>query len=219
MRFLNSVVVVAVVAVAGCSGPKLSDQLVSEQPPLTVIPGNPTCADLGYGTVEYKVDPPKSGTFPLDSINTVTVTVNGLEFDWSSTLDIDAVIVKGGDNAAVYVYNPESNGDTGLTAPINPNTLVPYGLSHMSFCYDYEVKVTKTADTSLTRTWSWDIDKTVAVPDVTLSTGQVYTASYAVTLTATGYVDSDWAAAGTITVLNPAPMAATLTGVTEGTGS
>jgi hypothetical protein len=213
--FGGCVGLMALLVFAGCSGPG-PDQTGQAAPPLVMVPGNPTCADLGYGTVEVKVEPPQSGTFSLDLVNTVQVVVSsGTHFDWTSTLGIDAVIVKGGDNAAVYTYTPESFGDTGLSAPINPNTQKPYGLSHISFCYDYEVKVSKTADTSLSRTWGWSIDKTVKEPKITLSMGQVYPASYSVTLTTTGPTDSDWAASGTITVLNPAPMAAAITGVTD----
>ena len=104
---------------------------------------------------------PNSGTYDLPGGNTVTVTTDGVNFDWSSTLGMDAVIAKGGPNANAYVYDPpaESFGDTGLHSPINPNNGQPFGLSHISFCYDFEVQVTKTAKTSLDRTYTWKIEK------------------------------------------------------------
>lgn len=53
------------------------------------VAGNPTCVGLGYD-FGYKVDPPNSGTYSIDGINTVTVTTDGVYFDWESTLGMDA---------------------------------------------------------------------------------------------------------------------------------
>ena len=187
----------------------------------TPVAVNPTCASLGYD-YGYKVDPPNSGTYTVYDSKTVTVTVHsdGVYFDWSSKFGIDAVIAKGGPNANVYVYDPpaESYGDTVLVSPTNPNNQQPYGLSHIEFCYDYEVEVTKSAETSFTRTYSWDIDKIADETELTLSTGQQHTVNYTVTVgldSVTPYVDSDWAVSGTITVTNPAPVTATITSVAD----
>src|SRR5262245_19754715 len=86
------------------------------------VPGNPTCQDLGYD-FGFKIDPPVSGTYSIDGINTVTFTTDGVSFDWSSTLGMDAVISKGGPVANVYIYDPpaEATSDTGLHSPVNPN--------------------------------------------------------------------------------------------------
>jgi len=56
-------------------------------------------------------------------------------FDWTSNFPVDAVIVKGGSNANMYVYDPASTGDDFLTPPLNERTEKPYGLSHVDFCY------------------------------------------------------------------------------------
>jgi len=80
----------------------------------------------------------------------------------------------------------------------------------------HELTVTKDADTSYTRDYDWDIAKTRFIADgeddgdgdpltLTLMTGQVFTASYEVTVTMTGVTDSDHAVEGTITITNPAP--------------
>jgi hypothetical protein len=180
-----------------------------------VIPGNPTCEDVNLGDFSMKVDPPQSGTYALDDENSVTVTIDGLMVSWSSTIGIDAVLVKGGPNAALYEYDPEAMADSGLHAPINPNTDVPYGVSHVSFCYDYELAVSKTADASLDRAHSWSIAKAVDQSSLLLSAGQVYMMGYAVQVTMTGSTDSGWAASGTITVHNPSPFPASVTGVTD----
>lgn len=179
----------------------------------TYVAGNPTCADLGYPH-EFKIDPPDSGTYDIDGTNTVTMTTDGYNVDWSSTLAMDLVIVKGGPNADAYLYVPEDLGDADLVTPMNPSGQ-PAGLSHVSFCYDYELVVTKTADTSLTRTWTWTIDKSSVTTDLLLSAGQSYPVNYSVVVDATS-VDSDWAVEGDISIVNPDPtLAATITGVTD----
>jgi uncharacterized membrane protein YgcG len=102
-----------------------------------VVVGNPTCVSLGLGTAMFKDEGAVNGTFSLEGGGTVTVSnADGNTFDWSATIGIDAVIVKGGPNALVYTYDPESMGATGLHAPTNPNNGKFYGLSHIDFCYD-----------------------------------------------------------------------------------
>jgi hypothetical protein len=61
--------------------------------------------------------------------------VSGLYFDWSSDQGVDIVIVKGGDNASVYRAD-EARSGVALRAPINPENGQPYGLSHITYCYD-----------------------------------------------------------------------------------
>ncbi len=75
--------------------------------------------------------------------------------------------------------------------------------------------VSKTAETSFTRTFNWEIAKSVAPDSWDLFTGDTGTSEYTVTVTKTGFTDSDWAVSGQISVHNPAPIAATLTGVTD----
>lgn len=180
------------------------------------VAGNPSCTSLGFAN-GFKVDPPNAGTYSIDGINTVTVTTDGVNFDWSSTLGMDAVISKGGPNSNVYVYDPpaEATSDTALHSPINPNNGQPFGLSHIEFCFDYEVRVTKDARTSFTRTYSWSLDKSVAPALWSLFTGDSGTSLYTIAVQRTGFTDSAWAVAGTITIYNPAPMAATITSVSD----
>ncbi|KTB48430.1 hypothetical protein DEALK_12760 [Dehalogenimonas alkenigignens] len=186
----------------------------------TFTEGNPTAVSLGcdFG---FKVDPPNSGTYNIDGFNTVTITVydtpDGQAFDWTSTLGMDAVIVKGGPDANVYYYDPESFGDTGLHAPVVPSGKWA-NLSHIEFCFDYEVTVTKTAVTSFTRTFTWEIVKTVDEDNWdldTLEVGQTATSTYTVTLTKSEPVDSDWAVSGTVTIANNTPFTATITSATD----
>ena len=78
-------------------------------------------------------------------------------------------------------------------------------------CYDLTLE--GTAATSLTRTWTWSIDKTTSTGSLTLEPGQAGEVRYAVALSAQS-ADSQWAAAGRLTVRNPSPVAASLASLT-----
>jgi hypothetical protein len=85
----------------------------------------------------------------------------------------------------------------------------------MVHCYDLEV--TKTAETSLVRTYHWTIDKEADHSELVLSTGQQFLVNYEVTvdLDDPPYTDSDWAVSGEIDVYNPALIPATINGVSD----
>ena len=118
------------------------------QPTFYVIaPGpQPSCRDLGgTGEFEVKIEPVVSGDYtdpngPLNVKITVYETAAGTLFHWSlnqSNVVVNAVLVKGGTDANLFVYNPaDGNGDTALHAPVNPQNDKYFGLSHLSFCYD-----------------------------------------------------------------------------------
>lgn len=72
----------------------------------------------------------------------------------------------------------------------------------------YELSVEKTAETSLTRTWTWDVDKTSDVGTVNLFAGDSGEITWTVTVTGLGSSDSAWHVEGDITITNPAPMIA-----------
>ena len=79
----------------------------------------------------------------------------------------------------------------------------------------YELEITKDASTSFDRTYLWTIGKSADQSTLTLSKGQQYLINYVVTVDTNGYTDSNWAADGTITVHNPAPIGATITGISD----
>lgn len=106
-----------------------------------LVPGNPTCVGLGYA-FGMKVDPPTPGTYPLGYGSFTWTTSDGVYLNWTSTIGVDAVLVKGGPNANLYVYNPESFGDTGLHSPVNAGGR-PAAISHIEVCFDYELALTK----------------------------------------------------------------------------
>lgn len=119
-KFLLGAAVLTLLAVLGFAGISSAAQVA----PVTGT-GNPSCAG---GT---KIEPVADGTY-----GDVTVDVTGSSFSYSTngTILITAVIVKGGPGYNLYSYPaPGPSSDDGLTAPINPKTGNPYGLSHLCF--------------------------------------------------------------------------------------
>lgn len=81
----------------------------------------------------------------------------------------------------------------------------------------HALEIEKTVNTTFTRTWEWEIDKTSTTPALDLAIGEVYPVNYEVTVSAT-HVDSDWTATGTISIHNPNILSATVEEVTDMVG-
>jgi hypothetical protein len=79
----------------------------------------------------------------------------------------------------------------------------------------YGLQVSKTAQTSLTRTYEWTINKSANPATLNLFTGDSGTSTYTVSVTRTGHTDSSWAVSGTITVHNLSPIAAAINSVAD----
>lgn len=178
----------------------------------TLVAGNPSCTSLGY-PFGFKPNTPSEGNpVGVHSVagGTITITKSGESISWTSTIGIDAVIIKGGPNANLYVYDPpaESFGDTTLVAPTNPSNGNPYGFSHVEFCYDFNLGVSKTANTTFTRDFDWTIAKSVDQTDLDLSPGQQHDVNYSVVVDKDAGTDSGWSVSGTIGVTNPHPTQA-----------
>ena len=190
------------------------------------VTGNPSCSELGY-SFGFKIDGQPIGSDLLfyliastqnglstvhtggaidDSSNSVTVTSeDGVSFDWMATLGIDAVIVKGGRDTNAYVYIPEDTADTGLASPENASG-ESAAISHIEFCYDYELTASKTANADFTRTYTWNITKSVDPASHSGFAGDTFSSDYDVVVDQT-IADSDFAVSGEITVNNPTPFA------------
>lgn len=183
------------------------------------VNGNPTCADRRLGTHSFKLEPVQEGTYSLDGVNEVEVTLQeNSTFDWNSDIGIDAVIVKGGPKANVYEYDPEKDSDEGLHAPENEKSEEDYySLSHISFCFDYELEVEKTAETSFTRIYDWAIEKSVTPDSWEFFTGDTGESEYTVEVNKSEPIDS-WAVSGDIKISNPAPMSAEITEIIDNIG-
>jgi hypothetical protein len=112
--------------------------------------GNRTCADVGlavYGDADFfqfsservNWDEDEEGGYSFDKLFPagLTVETDGTYVSFSSTFGIGAVIVKGSNDANVYVYNPQEKSDSGLASPPNASGK-PAGLSNITFCWNPE---------------------------------------------------------------------------------
>ncbi len=191
--------------------------------------GNPTCGARGFlfgfkpfaGDVGgLEADP--SGAFGVNG-GTITVTENVDDngIDWTSTFPILAVIVKGSSAANVYYYTPDGAlADTGLITP-NNSSGSPAGLSHVVFCWNgpvdppqAEIAVRKTATGSYTRTYEWDITKTVTPTTIDMFKGDSHDVEWTVEVKKTT-TDSDFIVSGQITIENNGTAAGTVSGLTD----
>jgi hypothetical protein len=129
----------------------------------TLVSGNPTCADLGLTAY--------SGSATITQVKDNEGTTIGINF--TADPPVLAVIVKGGDFANVYDYQPGgSTGDTGLVTPINPSNDKNFGLSHVTFC-----------GTGTTTTSSSTTSSTTTSSTTTSSTTSTSTSSTTTTVT------------------------------------
>jgi hypothetical protein len=177
-----------------------TDPVIPESDPLSVTgvyyPDNPTCGDLTPGSIEYKLDMPfneGTHTSPDGLVVTIARDAGDSLLDWAANVGIDSVFMKAGSGGLLYSYDPEALADLGLLTPEGKQ------LSHISFCYDRELIVSKTAVGEFTLTHDWSIDKTVT--DDALFEGQDTT--YTVEVNYDGATESDYFVTGTITVTNP----------------
>ena len=116
--------------------------------------GNRNCAEVGsafYGNATYyqcwsaKRNYPGEFNLGFDDISgnpgcaqTIQVAVDNGTYVGFSALPhgVGAAIIKGSNNANIYVYNPQATSDSGLASPLNPNGS-PAGLSNIGgFCWN-----------------------------------------------------------------------------------
>jgi hypothetical protein len=119
--------------------------------PEPINSGNPTCGSFNSDWDQFKLEGAKLANGTYDD-GTLEVTISNFtasdsgtpgSFDWSSNIGVDAVFVKAGsDKHNLYVYDPESLGDTDL----GPQEGTGNGISHISFCYDEDQETTPPSD-------------------------------------------------------------------------
>lgn len=142
--------------------------------------------------------------------------------DADETLVHDSVIVKdtnGGEwplsDSKTWDYTVEySYGTAGNYEEDNTVTMEDalthdiLGSDKATVTFDvYDLSVSKTADTSYTKTYGWDVTKTVTLADWDLFVGEKATSKYTVSATRDDGTNSDWAVTGEITITNPSNMA------------
>ena len=136
-----------------------------------------------------------------DSIN--VNDTNGQQFQFSDT------------NSAFYEQTFVCDRDRGA----HPNTATIVETNQQSSasvavnCHTLEV--IKNVNTRFDRTYEWIVGKVADQTNLILALGQSFPVNYSVPTNISIETDSDWEANGTITITNPAPIAATITNVTD----
>jgi hypothetical protein len=174
-----------------------------------IISGNTTCKTLlgNDAAYELKIDPPKSGTFgPI----TATISDDGTQVDFTSTVPVLGVFVKGGNiGGNFYDYRPAGTlGDNNLTTPTGPQGQ-PQQISHVSFCWNSKpeppkeaLTASKTADATYDRTIKWDLTKSVDPDSHNGNAGDSFGSDWTVKATKTATEDN-FEVTGKITITNP----------------
>ena len=221
------------------AGPPSGDGVV----PIAVA-GNVSCADLNADSAAYpsvtssfgfKIEDVGDGTFtltsadgvltggaPEDPNNSVTISneANGY-FDWSASLSLQAVIVKGSPGSDVYVYPLEDIADTRLHSPINSGNGQPFAISHIEFCHNYDLNATINAQVDFARYYYWTIAKEVSPASRAGFAGQDLVYDYTVTAEWDYFEDADWEVNGSVEISNPSPFTVdfTVAGTFDGAGN
>ncbi|MFN0214414.1 MAG: T9SS type A sorting domain-containing protein [Saprospiraceae bacterium] len=198
--------------------------------PLGIVPtkstfpgGPPQCGGLG----SYRINSPNSGItqLDLDGNGSIDITINitvgacGEVLTWttSGNVVLDQLVAKGGTVQNTYDYtgiNPRPSTDGNLHCPLNASGKYA-DFSHIDFCFHHRLDVSKTAQATFTRTYSWSLDKICeGPPTLILTPGQVYDYPFSWT-SSFSFTDSDWKVSGNITIANNTPHAATITNVSD----
>jgi hypothetical protein len=129
----------ASLAIAGSLLLAASPAFASHVQPRFIDHDNPTCADLGY-TNQLKIDVKDVATGAKTYSNSkgsikITSDADKKHFSFSeANPGVEALIVKAGDGANVYEYDPAATADTGIETP-NNNGGQQAGLSHFVVCF------------------------------------------------------------------------------------
>jgi len=188
---------------------------------------NLNCTTYGY---DFGVRVDHGGEFLVDNspfvqeivpgFDATVTTTDGTNFNWSSDLPVSGVLSKAGTTQLQYDYDPPVTSDTELTTPAGKT------ISHIDFCFDLEVQVTKSASATFDKTidYDWTITKGATQADgapldplpLTLAPNQTYEVKYNVALShSSTETEHDFEVTGAITISNLWPFTATVTSVTD----
>lgn len=152
----------------------LSGALALFQPAAQAASVNSSCPQ---GTSEYKIDSnPIAGLSNGESaqftVSGVTFTITKVAgpapfgddtFDFTSTIAVSVVFVKGGEPTNVYNYDPAATSGSGLHPPLNGGGQAP-AISHLAFCIGAQGTTTTSTVPEETTT---STSTTTTVPDET----------------------------------------------------
>jgi hypothetical protein len=165
-----------------------------------------------------------SGSATFDFADATPIEIDGTAHLTDQRGPLDQIV--GAVDSGVAITYPETftcpadEGDHSNTATlVETDSLTPHESTATTTVNCYRLSVEKDANTSHTRDYDWQITKERFIAPgeddgdgdpstLTLDPNQTYIANYHVTVSVTGFVDSNWHVSGTITITNPAPMAA-----------
>jgi len=189
-------------------------------------------SETNIATMTWPTQTLSNGELPGDSIDIpkdFTFTVNPID-ECVTVTDPNApdgvfpkTVCVGDDNPTVIPYSQSFSGVGGTctdytnvaTATTN-DTVTPIESPPVivTVCVGKDLTVSKTATPTFTRTYKWKISKAVT-PKIVKQIGGTATFNYTVKAWETGFLDSLWAVAGTITVTNPNDWEAITADVTD----
>jgi hypothetical protein len=205
---------------------------------LTVAAGGSETCDYEANDLPY------DDVADAPTLNTATITLNSIVFSASDPIEWTVNVIRGSatlnDDRYPYSGEPVSDGWTSTypdsyTCSTNlgdyiggmdldnqvSNTAEVYSESALQDSSTatteidcYIPLVSKTANTSFDRTWTWTIDKWADQTEITLLNGVTVTVNYTIVLDATS-ADSNWGIDGTITVQNPNPDSAMIVALSD----
>lgn len=170
-----------------------------------------------------RFDPPVEGNLALDNYgNTINIVISnsacGEVLSWSvaDNIVVDQIIAKGGNGYNIYDYSGTGyTSDGNLHCPVNASGGFA-GFSHYDICFHYKLDVSKSATTSYTRQYDWDITKEcLGASSIELPVGGTTSYPFKWTATNTGHSDSNIKVTGTISITNNTPFNATVTSILD----
>ncbi|HET7711076.1 MAG TPA: hypothetical protein VFL80_04030 [Thermoanaerobaculia bacterium] len=164
-------------------------------PKLTVSSTCPASAPVAGQTLNVNVT--LTSDAPLTEYSSLSVGLSGAT--------CGAVTISDGVGSATCAVSDVNIGPYAFTLSgsgvFRGNNITAGVGSSSSPCPVLSLAVSKTANTSLDRTWTWKVSKS-GTPALTVPPGQSGIANYVVDVTAST-TDSNWAVGGTISITNP----------------
>jgi uncharacterized repeat protein (TIGR01451 family) len=197
------------------------------------VADNPRCPDGTAGAGSIKIDGSQLAVGDYEGRIRITARdANPDRISWElidHSVQVMAVIVKGGDLANVYYYDGSVTSDYGLNPPLNNGGQAPQ-ISHVEFCFDPKegetphLTVEKSASGTSQIQHSWSIDKQVKIAgasdatygdNASLSLPDGGNGSFTWKVTVTHLQVQTYAVTGTITVSNDGDAAVSGVDVTD----
>jgi hypothetical protein len=204
-------------------------------PAVLFVGGNPiTCTAPAGNTIGLgykhglKIDGYPSGSYNLvvdgTTVGSVNVTQTPGGIDWTSTFPIDAVIMKGSDQANLYPYIAPPSAPAGTdwnartytgSVMLDTDLNFPAGSSHVEFCFGDvpPPTISKTAAGSWTRYNHWTLAKTADPTSIRMFDGDSHDVGY--TVTATKTATGSFTVSGMIEINDPIERGFTVDSVAD----